>query len=218
MKLNAFTCRLGSGFTLEMPELELEPGAVYAVIGANGSGKSTLARAAAGLLKTEHPVTDERSIAYMPQSSFAFRMSLRANLLLTGGTEERADALIDALGLTPLANRPAKRLSGGETARMALARVLMRPCGLLVLDEPCASMDIESTCLAEKCITDYVRETDCTALISTHSIQQAERIADRVLFLHGGRLIESGDTEMLLYSPQEEETMRFLRFYGFTSK
>ncbi len=218
MKLNAFTCRLGSGFTLEMPELELAPGVIYAVIGANGSGKSTLARAAAGILKTDRPVTEGCTVGYMPQTSYPFRMTLRSNLLLTGGTAERADELMEALGLTSLADRQAKRLSGGETARMALARLLMRPCALLVLDEPCASMDIEATSLAEKCIMQYVGEKGCAALVSTHSVQQAERISGRVLFLSGGKLVETGETKELLSSPREEETRRFLDFYGYSSK
>ena len=135
---------------LELDELSLEKGKIYAVIGANGSGKSTLAKLAAGVLghdggRTEKP---DLSIGYMPQKSFAFRMSLRKNMLINGDDAQRAQELLGALKLGHLSEAKAKRLSGGETARMALARLLMRDYELLVLDEPSSAMDIESTLLA----------------------------------------------------------------------
>ena len=215
MKLESFTVRAPDGFVLDMPALELEDGRIYAVAGANGSGKSTFAKAAAGILPAESGgKICPCAVGYMPQHSRAFRMTVRSNLLLTGGSEERADLLLDSLGISRLAERKAHRLSGGETARMALARVLMCPKPLLILDEPCASMDMESTFLAEKCIKDCVREFGSTVLLPTHSLQQARRIADGILFLHNGRLIEYADTESLLTAPREPETKQFLEFYG----
>ena len=216
MKLAGFTYTAPDGFVLRMPPLELEDGKIYAVVGANGSGKSTLARAAAGLLPGYKAEICPCAVGYLPQHSRAFRMSVRANLLLTGGSVQRAQELLEALGIAALARRNARRLSGGETARMALARVLMRPAPLLILDEPCASMDMEATFLAEQCITDCVRTFGSTVLLPTHSLQQARRIADGVILLHRGRLVESGSTEALLTAPREPETKQFLAFYGLS--
>ena len=201
---------------LELDDLSLEKGKIYAVIGANGSGKSTLAKLAAGMLEPDGGRTEKAdfSIGYMPQRSFAFRMSLRKNMLINGDDAQRAQELLGALKLGHLSEAKAKRLSGGETARMALARLLMRDYELLVLDEPSSAMDIESTLLAEKLIRDYQDRTGCAVLIVTHAINQAERIADEVLFLSEGRLIERGSPEKLIKQPENETTRRFIEFYS----
>lgn len=201
---------------LDVGSLELASGKIYAVIGANGSGKSTMAKIAAGIIAPdgEKPEKKKLQTGYMPQKSFAFRMSLRKNMRINGGDGEREEALLKALKIEHLADAGAKRLSGGETARMALARLLMRDYELIVLDEPCSAMDIESTLLAEKLIRDYRERTGCAVLIVTHSISQAERIADEVLFLSDGKLIERGSPEKLIEHPESEITRGFIEFYS----
>ena len=85
---------------------------------------------------------------------------------------------------------------------------------LLVLDEPTAAMDIASAALAEDCILDYQRETGGVTLIVTHSLKQARRLGDQVLFFHQGNLLEWGPSAQVLEQPEQEETRRFLEFYG----
>ena len=97
---------------------------------------------------------------------------------------------------------------------MALARLLMRDYKLLILDEPTASMDVESTLAAERLLSDYCRDTGAGILLVTHSLQQARRIAQHVLFLHQGELREQGEASRLLSFPETEELRRFLEFYG----
>ena len=202
---------------LETPEITLTPGKICAVVGANGSGKSTFAKLLAGVLRTDgnaRVLSEAVRTAYMPQKSYAFRLSTRANILLTGGGPERAAELMKALRIDHLAQQRATGLSGGETARMALARVLMQPCELLILDEPTASMDMESAILAEESIKAYCKEINCAVLMITHDLQQARRMADEVLFFYRGQVWESGPAEILLYAPERPETVRFLDFYG----
>ena len=216
MKIFPMTKTYEGRTVLDFPGAELRSGRIYAVIGANGSGKSTLARIAAGIVKADRrgPCLDAASVGYMPQKNYAFRMSTRANLLLNGSDEDRAKELMESLQLDHLANKRADRLSGGETARMALARLMVRDFDLVILDEPTAAMDMESTLLAEKVICDYVRRTGCTLILVTHSLQQARRIAHRVLYFHKGCLMESGPAEQILSRPQMPETEGFLEFYG----
>ena len=216
MKTKAMTKSYRKRCVLELPELELPAGQITAVIGANGSGKSTFARLLAGLESPDGggSAAEEFRVGYMPQKSYAFRMSTRRNILLNGGDKARAAALMEALQLEGLARQPAKKLSGGETAKMALCRLLMGNYELLVLDEPTAAMDMESTLAAEALIRAASRERGCAVLLITHSVQQARRVADRVLFLERGRLTEAGDAEQVLYRPKEEATKRFLEFYG----
>ena len=216
MKIFPMTKTYEGRTVLDFPGAELRSGRIYAVIGANGSGKSTLARIAAGIVKADRrgPYLDAASVGYMPQKNYAFRMSTRANLLLNGSDEDRAKELMESLQLDHLANKRADRLSGGETARMALVRLMMKPYDLVLLDEPTAAMDMETTLLSEKRIRAYVEQTNCTVLLITHSLQQARRIADEVWYFHKGNLLESGEKEQILTSPKRAETKQFLEFYG----
>ena len=216
MIFSAFSKSYGGRTVLTLPELTIEPGKIYAVIGANGSGKSTFAKLLAGIEAPDGgkaPVSGIH-IGYMPQKNFPFRMSLEKNILLNGGDRETAEKRMKALELTPLASTPAKKLSGGETARMALARLLMRRYELLILDEPTAAMDMASTKLSEKLIREYRKENGCAVLLVTHSLQQARRMADEVLYLDAGELREKGEAKKLLYTPESDSLKQFLAFYG----
>lgn len=216
MRIGSFTKSYAGRTVLEMPELVLEKGVIYGVIGANGSGKSTLAKVLAGVEPPDggRPVPEGLQVGYLPQKAYAFRMSVLANVCLACRDRERAMAQLEALGIEHLARRRADRLSGGETARMAAARVMMRPCDLLILDEPTASMDMQSTALTERLLLDWRRETGCAVLLITHSLGQAGRVADRILFLSRGRLAEEGEREQVLRRPKHPETREFLDFCG----
>ena len=215
MNISAFSKTYAGRKVLDFPGIDLEPGKIYAIIGANGSGKSTFAKILAGIEKPDRKGRlVDGTIGYMPQKNYAFRMSTRANLLLNGTDKLRADMLMDAVQIAHLADSRADRLSGGETARMALARLMMRSYDLAILDEPTAAMDMETTILSEKLIMEYVRETGCAMILVTHSLQQARRIADEVLYFHKGHLLESGPRETILTTPTQPETRQFLDFYG----
>jgi ABC-type Mn2+/Zn2+ transport system ATPase subunit len=217
MKLAACSKTYGKRTVLRCPELELSPGQICAVVGPNGSGKSTYARLAAGAAAPDSgaKITDGSvAVRYMPQKSFPFRMSVEKNLLLTGGDEAKASELMETLRLTHLRRQRAGSLSGGETAKMSLARVLMRPCELLILDEPTAAMDMESAIAAEKLIERYRDECGCAVLLVTHDLHQARRMAEEALFFYQGELCESGRAETVLFRPEREDTRRFLHFYG----
>ena len=214
MKLPAFSKTYADSTVLDFPGMEVEPGRIYAIIGANGSGKSTFAKILSGVLCADRKVALPRSVGYLPQKPYAFRMSTRKNILLGGTDASRADALMKDLRLCHLEKKRADRLSGGETARMALARLMMGQYDLVILDEPTAAMDIETTAAAESRILDYTRRSGCAMILVTHSLQQARRVADEALFFYKGRLLESGPKEQVLYQPAQPETRRFLEFYG----
>lgn len=216
MKTTAFTKTYNRRVVLYLPELELPKGKITAIIGPNGSGKSTFAKILAGIERSDEkkPILSGVKVGYLPQKSFPFRMSTEKNILQNGNDPARARELMHALGIEALARQSAKKLSGGETARMALCRILMSCYDLLILDEPTTAMDMESTLAAEKLIRNNCREQDCALVLITHSISQAKRISDRVLVLQRGELIEQGDVQKVLLTPRSEETRRFLDFYG----
>ena len=216
MKIAAFSKTYEGKKVLDFPGMELDAGKIYAVIGANGSGKSTFAKILSGILaadkKGKH--VSGGTIGYMPQKNYAYRMRTKSNILLNGKDEKRANALMDAIQIRHLENKRADKLSGGETARMALARLMMKRYDLVLLDEPTAAMDMETTLLSEKLIENYVHETTCSLILVTHSLQQARRIADEVWYFHKGELLEAGDMNQVLNNPKEAQTKQFLEFYG----
>lgn len=216
MKISAFSKTYDGRKVLDFPGVELQPGKIYAVIGSNGSGKSTFAKILAGVLKADRKdrYLDTASIGYMPQKNYAFRMSTKANILLNGKDETKANELMDIIQIRHLENKRADKLSGGETARMALARLMMKRYDVVILDEPTAAMDMETTSLSEDLIVRYVQETGCALILVTHSLQQARRVADEVLYFHKGKLLEHGPKETVLYDPTMAETKQFLEFYG----
>ena len=216
MRILPFSKTYEKRTVLDFPGRSLEPGKIYAVIGANGSGKSTFAKILSGILpadkKGKH--VSGGTVGYMPQKNYAYRMSTRANILLNGKDAARAERLMDAIQLRHLENKRADKLSGGETARMALVRLMMKQYDLVLLDEPTAAMDMETTLLSEKLIADYVQETGCALILVTHSLQQARRIANEVWYFHKGKLLEAGTKEQVLTTPEKAETKQFLEFYG----
>lgn len=221
MRIDGLIVRYGDVTALDIDGLVLERGTSYAVIGANGCGKSTLARCIAGVLEpTAGAVTleaDDR-VRYMPQRSYAFYGSTRANVLLgadaASGAMGRAEELMDALDLTALAQQKAKRLSGGQTARMALARTLVGPGTWLLLDEPTAALDGESMLKAERLVQEYRESFDAGVVYITHSLKQAVRVSDMLVFMEGGRIVEMGRTEQLLDRPRTPSLARFLELFG----
>jgi ABC-type multidrug transport system ATPase subunit len=216
MKTFALTKTFDGVTALNMPSLELKPGTIYALIGANGSGKSTFAKILAGTIPADKRGrhTEGGTVGFMPQKNYAFRMSTRDNLLLNGKDPARAEQLMDAIQIRHLENKRADKLSGGETARMALARLMMKSYDMVLLDEPTAAMDMETTLLSENLIGEYVRETGCSLILVTHSLQQARRLADEVWYFHKGKLLEYGPKDRILTGPEKAETRQFLDFYG----
>lgn len=223
MKISSFSKTYDKQLVLNMPELELSPGKIYTIIGANGSGKSTFAKILAGTLACDQKLSpfvfdsslsNPPSVGYMPQTTYAFRMSTRKNLLLTSSDAVLADKLLVFLQIDHLAEKRADRLSGGETARMALARLMMKSFDLLILDEPTAAMDMESTIRSEQLIQNYVSETNCILILVTHSLSQAKRMADEIWYFHKGSLLEHGPKELILNHPTHSQTLQFLEFYG----
>jgi tungstate transport system ATP-binding protein len=210
---------------LDRVKLTLEAGPPTLLIGPNGSGKTTLLRVAMGLLTPsggrvtwggrEHASPDRRAILFQRpamlrrSASGNIRYALAAADVPRAERASRVDALLTEVGLAGLAKRPARRLSGGEQQRLALARALALDPAVLFLDEPTASLDPAAT----KAIEDIVRTVTgrgVKVVMSTHDLGQAKRLAGDVIFLHRGRLIEQSSAEGFFDSPRSEEARKFI--------
>jgi tungstate transport system ATP-binding protein len=200
-------------------DVEIVAGGPTALLGPNGSGKSTLLRLAMGLVRPTsgrviwggRAAPDER-LAMVFQRPVMLRRSVAANVAYGLGRrdERRVHELLERVGLAPLAYRPARRLSGGEQQRLALARALARDPEILFLDEPTASLDPAAT----KGVEDIVRDVAASGVkivMATHDIGQARRLAGDVLFLVRGRLVERAEAAQFFHAPATAEAAAFLR-------
>ena len=190
MKTNAIRKTYKGRLVLDMPSLGLEGGKVYSIVGANGSGKSTFAKILAGITDADEGEGALTDVGYMAQKSYAFNMSLEKNILINGENKERCQKLMGALNISHLASNKAKTLSGGETAKMALARIMMKDYKVLILDEPTAAMDRESVSLAEELIKEYCKETQCVTILITHSLEQAKRMSGEIIEIDYGKIVK----------------------------
>lgn len=209
----------GDKIVTDIENLEIEEGKKYALIGANGSGKTTLLRI---LARGENEylgtvdIDKKTNVGYMPQKSFGFSMSVLHNMMLTSGlknikhSKRQAILMLEKLKLSSLKRKNASRLSGGETQRLAIGRLLTVKFDLLLLDEPTASMDTDSTYLTERILDSYLKENQTALIFATHSIKQAERFADQIIFLSDGKIVEQGTAQILL-QPQTAILKDFLK-------
>ena len=195
------------------------------LIGPNGAGKTTLLRAAMGLIPaTRGRITwggrdtaSPERLAFLFQRPVMLRRSTAGNVhyaLAAAGVRrsqrgERVADLLALVGLAGLGRRPARRLSGGEQQRLALARALARDPEVLFLDEPTASLDPAAT----KAIEDIVRAVTARGVkvvMSTHDLGQAKRLAGDVVLLHRGRLIENGPASEFFANPRTQDARKFI--------
>ncbi len=198
MKIEGLKKTYGDKTVLALPALEFERGRIYAVTGHNGSGKSTMAKLISGIEKADGELTFDGEnltksglkVCYLAQKPYAFNMSLKQNIKinLEGNFDERIDELVDKLKLRELAGQNAKKLSGGELQKMALARAMVKDYDIIILDEPTASMDEESTMLAEGLIKEYCEKTNAIVILITHEYDQTKRIADCEIHLDKGTI------------------------------
>ncbi|WP_413718712.1 ATP-binding cassette domain-containing protein [Silicimonas sp. MF1-12-2] len=214
--------RLGGATILDCLTLNLGPTGCTMVMGPNGAGKSLLLKLLHGLMQptagridwgglTPAEVTARQALVF--QKPVLLRRSVAANidfvLKSRGKNPARRDALLDHVGLAHKAGQPARLLSGGEAQRLALARALATDPEVLFLDEPTASLDPASG-LAIESIVGEARDRGVRVIFVTHDIGQARRMADDVVFLQWGRVVEHSSAERFFSEPQSDAARHYL--------
>ena len=205
--------------------LTLAPGAPTVLIGPNGSGKTTLLRAAMGLVAPtrgritwggrenvpplKRAIVFQRPAMLRRSAGANIRFALRAAGIPRSEYARRTGELLELVGLGNLADRAARRLSGGEQQRLALARALARDPVVLFLDEPTASLDPTAT----KAVEDIIRavsQRNIKVVMATHDLGEARRLAGDIVMLHRGRVVETGAAPSFFDAPQTAEARAFL--------
>jgi iron complex transport system ATP-binding protein len=212
LTLDAASARIGGQPVLDGVSLAVKPGELVGVLGPNGAGKTSLIRAALGLLRlsggkallADRPVAGLSEAAraslaaYLPQERRvawnlpAWRVAaLGAVLRPPAIAEQLARAALERVGLAGLAERGVLDMSGGERARVLLARLLVGEAPLLIADEPAAGLDPEAQLLV---MALFRREADAgrAVLTTLHDLTLAARFCDRVVVLGGGRVVAEG--------------------------
>jgi polar amino acid transport system ATP-binding protein/general L-amino acid transport system ATP-binding protein len=217
-------------------DLEIGEGEVVCVIGPSGSGKSTLIRCINHLegfspsstihvdgIKVERgkSLAQVRAEVGMVFQSFNLfpHLTVLKNVMLApmrvrGATEadaaRKARELLARVGISEQSEKYPEQLSGGQQQRVAIARALAMEPKVLLFDEPTSSLDPEM--VGE--VLDVMRElagTGVTMIVVTHEMGFARQVADRVIFMDGGRIIEAGSPAAIFDTPQQERTQSFLR-------
>jgi tungstate transport system ATP-binding protein len=205
--------------------LALAPGPPTVLIGPNGAGKTTLIRLAMGLIApsrgrvtwggreqmapTHRAIVFQRPVMLRRSTAGNIGYALKAAGMPRSERAARVGELLALVGLGALGERPARKLSGGEQQRLALARALAKEPQVLFLDEPTASLDPAAT----KAVEDVIRAVTARGIkvvMSTHDLGEAKRLAGEIVLMHRGRVVETADAHVFFSNPGTLEARRFV--------
>ena len=218
-------------------DIDIYRGDVVCLIGPSGCGKSTFLRClnrleipTGGSIKFEGVEVDDDHIDSVrqkmgmvfqhfnlfPHLTVKKNLELAPSLLKLKDKEaisKRADELLARVGLADKANVYPKSLSGGQQQRIAIARALAMDPDVILFDEPTSALDPELTGEVLRVLRDLA-DRKTTMIIVTHEMHFARDVADRILFMDGGVVVEEGPARQLIDHPQEERTKQFLAHYA----
>lgn len=210
LSLESVAVRYGGRPVLRDVSFSLAPGEIVAYLGANGAGKTTTIKVVAGLREpdfgcvrldgkdvSEDPVAYRRRLGYVPEAAEVYPfLSGREYLLLVGrlrgladaGLEKRVDELLELLELSAHRYQALEAYSKGMRQKVLIAAALLHDPRLLILDEPLSGLDVTSV-LVMKALLRHLAARGRAILYSTHHLEVAERLCERVLILHEGRVV-----------------------------
>lgn len=205
-------------------EFVVDAGEVLAVLGPNGAGKSTALHVIAGLVRPDdgvvrvgdrvltdtatgtHVATHDRQVGLLMQDALLFpHLSVVGNIAFSPRSS-RADAArwLDEVEASDLADRMPRQLSGGQAQRIALARALAAEPDVLLLDEPLAGLDVGAAAAMRKLLGRVLARDGRSAVLITHDLVDVLTLADKVLVLEEGRVVEKGSTAAVLTAPRSK--------------
>lgn len=212
--------------------LQVADGEIVSILGPSGCGKTTLLNLILGIVDADSGriCYDGQDLTRTPMEKRGFNIVFQdyalfpnLNVLqnITYGlrnkpgisTKEEVEELIDLLGLREHLSKRIDQLSGGQKQRVAIARALAMKPDILCFDEPTSALDPELTGEVLKVIRQLARQRT-TMVIVTHEMAFARDVADQVIFMDGGVIVEQGEPRMVMDHPKEERTRQFLARYA----
>ena len=233
LRWNSLTRAYGEKIVLNLGSGEIESGRITGIIGPNGAGKTTLLNIIAGLDKPDsgcvrygaadagggesYDEIPRDRITLIFQQPYMLHTTVEKNIAYPlklrktppEKIKQRADELMNELGLTMLAKQQARRLSGGEMQKTAFARALSFHPELLLLDEPTSNIDNATTADIEALLR-RAKGDGITMVIVSHNLSQIRRLCDNVIFMNKGVIVETGSAEGILSNPRESDTRTFI--------
>ena len=198
--------------------IEIPMNGMIALVGPNGAGKTTLLRLIHGLIKPDAGSCvspfDKHESALVLHYTPMLKASVREHLKLLRDTNIAvSDADIDQalarVGLSHLANNPAQKLSAGERQKLCFARARLQNPKLVMLDEPTANLDPNASDDVEAMMTQLAQESK-VVIFASHNMAQVQRLANTVLFMQDGQILEIATPEQFFKNPQSKEATKFL--------
>ncbi|MEN9852916.1 MAG: hypothetical protein RL162_208 [Pseudomonadota bacterium] len=198
--------------------IEIPMNGMIALVGPNGAGKTTLLRLIHGLIKPDAGSCvspfDKHESALVLHYTPMLKASVREHLKLLRDTNIAvSDADIDQalarVGLSHLANNPAQKLSAGERQKLCFARARLQNPKLVMLDEPTANLDPNASDDVEAMMTQLAQESK-VVIFASHNMAQVQRLANTVLFMQDGQILEIATPEQFFKDPQSKEATKFL--------
>ncbi len=225
--------QFGEKEVLKGVSAHIERGEVFTIIGPSGQGKSTLLRLINLLDKPTsgsilfkgvdiHKIRDQQAIrrkmAMVFQKPVVFSTTVYENIAYglrfrradRAGIKRQVDHALEVIDMVGFEDRKAKSLSGGEMQRVALARAMVTEPELLLLDEPTANLDPIATHKIEELVRHYNRESHTTVIMSTHDMQQGQRLASRIAVMMHGKFAQVGTPRDVFASPSDREVANFV--------
>ena len=213
---------------LNSVSLEMDGGKIIVLLGVNGAGKSTIMRILAGLENADSGTillnnqnTNDKALRQVStlvfQKTTMFTMNVYDNLAFglkirkvpQEEIAKKVPEVLQEVRLSGFEKRRAKKLSGGEQQRIALARAFLLDSHVLLLDEPTANLDPNSATIIEKAIIGK-KSSQRIIIMATHNLNQARRMADEIVHIHNGEVVEVAASEVFFETPKSEVTRKFI--------
>lgn len=218
IELNDVIVKSDGRTILDIPHALIPADRICACIGPNGAGKTTLLKLVDGLIKP-----DSGSITYSTgnaRSSLVLhhtpmiKASARVNISMVRDVDSSIssadiDAVIARVGLSTLANSPAHKLSAGERQKLCLGRAILQKPDLVLLDEPTANLDPNTTEQVEEIVRQF-KQQGSDVLFTSHQLAQVQRLAEYIIFIDQGQIKEKGPVGPFFSNPQTQAAKRYL--------
>jgi tungstate transport system ATP-binding protein len=202
---------------LDIPNTDIQLGGITACIGPNGAGKTTFLKLLHGLIQPNVGgsigYADGIRSALVLHHTPMIKASVRTNIGLNGlrtPSDLEIDRVLQEVGISHLQHQPAHQLSAGEKQKLSLGRARLQNPNVLLLDEPTANLDPTTTAQVEAMIREFAA-SGCDVLICSHQLAQVRRLADSILFIDGGQIIEKGACAPFFAQPQTEAARQYMQ-------
>jgi tungstate transport system ATP-binding protein len=218
IELKEVIVRSNGRIILNIPHAIIPADRITACIGPNGAGKTTFLKVLDGLI-----VPDSGSVSYSFDTNTALvlhhtpmiKASAKTNIAMiqdaySSITSTEIDLVLERVGLTQLASSPAQKLSAGERQKLCLGRAILQKPNLVLLDEPTANLDPNTTEQVENIIRELSKD-GADVIFSSHQLAQVQRLAQYILFIDGGEIKEKGPVGPFFSDPQTTAAKRYLQ-------